>query len=92
MLFACTPVTSVALTRLRKARPIQRETVAMHENCRGHDDRHFRWQCPMNSRPAPQYFARKAGLPDCVPADKLKDMPILIRVKSCDQQRASMTR
>ncbi len=33
--------------------------------------------------------ARKAGLPDCVPADKLKDMPNLIRVRSCDQQRAS---
>jgi TolB-like protein/class 3 adenylate cyclase len=35
--------------------------------------------------------ARKAGLPDCVPADKLKDMPNLIRVKSCDQQRAKIT-
>ena len=35
--------------------------------------------------------ARKAGLPDCVPADKLKDMPNLIRVKSCDQQRAKFT-
>jgi tetratricopeptide (TPR) repeat protein len=35
--------------------------------------------------------ARKAGLPDCVPADKLKDMPNLIRVKSCDQQRANMS-
>ena len=34
--------------------------------------------------------ARKAGLPDCVPADKLKDMPNLIRVKSCDQQRAKI--
>jgi TolB-like protein/class 3 adenylate cyclase len=34
--------------------------------------------------------ARKAGLPDCVPADKLKDMPNLIRVKSCDQQRANI--
>ncbi len=33
--------------------------------------------------------ARKAGLPACVPADMLKDMPNLIRVKSCDQQRAS---
>ena len=32
--------------------------------------------------------ARKAGLPACVPADKLKEMPNLIRVKSCDQQRA----
>jgi hypothetical protein len=30
--------------------------------------------------------ARKAGLTDCVPADKLKEMPNLIRVKSCDQQ------
>jgi tetratricopeptide (TPR) repeat protein len=35
--------------------------------------------------------ARKAGLSDCVPADKLKDMPNLIRVKSCDQQRAKIT-
>lgn len=35
--------------------------------------------------------ARKAGIPDCVPADKLKDMPNLIRVKSCDQQRASVS-
>ena len=32
--------------------------------------------------------ARKAGLSDCVPAVTLKDMPNLIRVKSCDQQRA----
>jgi TolB-like protein len=32
--------------------------------------------------------ARKAGLSDCVPAGKLKDMPNLIRVKSCDEQRA----
>jgi TolB-like protein len=32
--------------------------------------------------------ARKAGLSDCVAADKLKDLPNLIRVKSCDQQRA----
>ncbi len=32
--------------------------------------------------------ARKAGVPDCVPADKLAEMPNLIRVKSCDQQRA----
>ena len=32
--------------------------------------------------------ARKAGLPACVPADKLKDMPNMSRVKSCDQQRA----
>ena len=35
--------------------------------------------------------ARKAGLPDCVPADKLKEMPNLIRVKSCDQQRTRMS-
>ena len=35
--------------------------------------------------------ARKAGLPDCVPADTLKDMPNLIHVKSCDQQRAKIT-
>jgi hypothetical protein len=35
--------------------------------------------------------ARKAVLPDCVPADKLKDLPNLIRVKSCDQQRAKIT-
>ena len=34
--------------------------------------------------------ARKAGLPVCVPADKLKDMPNLNRVKSCDQQRAKI--
>jgi TolB-like protein len=34
--------------------------------------------------------ARKAGLPDCVPAGKLKDMdaPNLSRVKSCDEERA----
>jgi tetratricopeptide (TPR) repeat protein len=35
--------------------------------------------------------ARKAGLPDCVSADKLKDMPNLLRVKSCDEQRAKIT-
>ena len=35
--------------------------------------------------------ARMAGLPGCVPADKLKDMLNLIRVKSCDQQRAKVT-
>ncbi len=35
--------------------------------------------------------ARKAGLSDCVPADKLKDMPNLIRVKSCDEQRAKIS-
>jgi tetratricopeptide (TPR) repeat protein len=32
--------------------------------------------------------ARKAGLPACVPADKLQDMDASSRVKSCDQQRA----
>jgi len=36
--------------------------------------------------------ARKAGLPACVPADKLKDMPNLWRVKSCDQQRVKIAR
>jgi TolB-like protein/Tfp pilus assembly protein PilF len=35
--------------------------------------------------------ARKAGVPDCVPADKLTEMPNLIRVESCDQQRAKIT-
>jgi TolB-like protein len=35
--------------------------------------------------------ARMAGLPDCVPADKLKEMPNLVRVKSCDQQRAKIS-
>ncbi|MEZ5447397.1 MAG: BTAD domain-containing putative transcriptional regulator [Gammaproteobacteria bacterium] len=35
--------------------------------------------------------ARKAGLPDCVPGDKLKDVPNLVHVKSCDQQRASVS-
>ena len=34
--------------------------------------------------------ARKAGLAACVPADKLKDMPRSVGVKSCDQQRAKM--
>ena len=34
--------------------------------------------------------ARKAGLPACVPTDKLRDMPNQSRVKSCDQQRAKM--
>ena len=29
--------------------------------------------------------ARKAGVPDCVPADKLTEMPNLIEVTSCDQ-------
>jgi TolB-like protein/cytochrome c-type biogenesis protein CcmH/NrfG len=32
--------------------------------------------------------ARKAGLSACVSADKLKELPNLIRVKSCDQQRS----
>jgi TolB-like protein len=32
--------------------------------------------------------ARKAGLSACVPADKVKGVPNLIRVKSCDHQRA----
>lgn len=32
--------------------------------------------------------ARKAGLNDCVSADELKEMPNLIRVASCDQQRS----
>jgi tetratricopeptide (TPR) repeat protein len=32
--------------------------------------------------------ARKAGLPACVPAEKLKDMPHPISVKSCDEERA----
>jgi TolB-like protein/DNA-binding SARP family transcriptional activator len=35
--------------------------------------------------------ARKAGLPECVSADKLKEIPNLIRVRSCDQQRASVS-
>ena len=35
--------------------------------------------------------ARMAGLPACVPADKLKQMPNLIRVKSCDEERAKIT-
>ena len=34
--------------------------------------------------------ARKAGLAACVSADKLKTMPNLIRVKSCEQQRAKI--
>jgi TolB-like protein len=33
--------------------------------------------------------ARRAGLPACVPADRLRDMPNLIRVKFCDQQRGA---
>jgi tetratricopeptide (TPR) repeat protein len=35
--------------------------------------------------------ALTAGLPACVPADKLTDMPNLIRVKSCDLQRAKLS-
>lgn len=35
--------------------------------------------------------ARKAGLSDCVGSDKLKDMPNLIRVKSCDQKRGKIS-
>ena len=35
--------------------------------------------------------ARMAGLPACVPADKLKQMPNLIRVKSCDEERAKIS-
>ncbi len=35
--------------------------------------------------------ARRAGLPDCVLPGKLKDMPGLIRVKSCDQRRAKIS-
>jgi TolB-like protein len=35
--------------------------------------------------------ARKAALLDCAPADKLKDTPNLIHVKSCDEQRARIT-
>jgi len=36
------------------------------------------------------YFeaARKAGLPTCVPAEKLEVMPQLARLKSCDEERA----
>jgi TolB-like protein/Tfp pilus assembly protein PilF len=33
--------------------------------------------------------ARMAGVPACMPADKLEQMPNLIRVKSCDQQRTT---
>ena len=36
--------------------------------------------------------ARKAGLPDCMTAAKLKDMPNLIRVKSCEALRAKISR
>jgi len=35
--------------------------------------------------------ARKAGLPACVSADERMDMPDLIPVKSCDQQRARIS-
>lgn len=34
--------------------------------------------------------AKKAGLMDCVPSDELKQLPKLIRVRSCDQKRAGM--
>lgn len=34
--------------------------------------------------------ARKAGLPACVPAHTLKDMPDLIRAKSCDVSRSKL--
>lgn len=34
--------------------------------------------------------ARKAGLLDCVASDTIKDMPNLVRVKSCDEKRAKM--
>jgi TolB-like protein len=34
--------------------------------------------------------ARIARLSDCLPSGKLKDMPNLIRVKSCDQKRAKI--
>ena len=34
--------------------------------------------------------ARKAGLSACIPADKLKELPGLIHVKSCDEQRAKI--
>ena len=32
--------------------------------------------------------ARKAGLPACVTAAALKDIPNLIHIKSCDEERA----
>ena len=35
--------------------------------------------------------ARQAGVPDCVSANKLKDMPNMIPVKSCDELRAKTT-
>lgn len=34
--------------------------------------------------------ARKAGLPACLPAEKVKDISNFIRVKSCDEQRAKI--
>jgi TolB-like protein len=34
--------------------------------------------------------ARKAGLPACIRAETLKNVPSLIHVKSCDQQRATI--
>lgn len=36
--------------------------------------------------------ARKAGLPSCVSAEAAKDMPDLVRVRSCDEQRAKIFR
>ena len=44
-------------------------------------------------RRRPSCLSMVRGRPDypaCVPADKLKDMPNLIRVKSCDEQRAKI--
>jgi TolB-like protein/Tfp pilus assembly protein PilF len=35
--------------------------------------------------------ARKSGLPACVSTDKLKEMPNLIRVKSCERQRQKVS-
>lgn len=35
--------------------------------------------------------ARKAGLPACIATEALKDMPNIIRVKSCDEERARRT-
>ena len=31
--------------------------------------------------------ARKAGVPACVPVDKLSSLPNLIRIKACDEAR-----
>lgn len=35
--------------------------------------------------------ARKIGLPACVPSDKLKEIPNLIRITSCDDQRKKVS-